>query len=129
MNKWNIFKTLFLFNLFLWTSQAQGIGWMKLSSGTSEYLRAVQFPVDDITGYAVGDNGTILKTTNAGSGWTAQSSGITVVVRSIHFPTDATTGYAVAGGGNILKTTNGGANWTSLTSGTTTSLKALHFPV
>jgi hypothetical protein len=42
-----------------------GTSWIELTSGTSKALYAVYFPKAD-TGYAVGENGTILKTINGG---------------------------------------------------------------
>ncbi len=48
--------------------------------------------MDATTGYAVGDNGTILKTTDGGANWTAQTSGTTNNFFSVSFPVDAHTG-------------------------------------
>ncbi len=63
------------------------------------------------TGWACGNNGTILKTTNGGSNWFGQTSGITFPLRSIHF-VDSNIGYCAARVGySIYKTTNGGNNW------------------
>jgi photosystem II stability/assembly factor-like uncharacterized protein len=72
--------------------------------------------IDSSTGYAVGWNGTILKTINAGTNWTKLSSGTSNNLMSVCF-TDANTGYAVGASGTILKTVNGGTNWTLQTSG------------
>lgn len=71
---------------------------------------SVHFPLDDQTGYAVGEDGTILKTTNGGTNWSGQSSATSNILRSVYFPGNTLTGYAVGDGGNILKTTYGG-NW------------------
>jgi len=59
------------------------------------------------TGYAVGINGYIIKTTNRGLSWLPQSSGISAILRSVDF-VDSLTGFAVGDGGVIIKTTNGG---------------------
>lgn len=64
------------------------------------------------TGYAVGSNGYILKSTDAGTSWVTQISGVASVLRSVVF-TDSLFGFAAGDGGVILKTTNGGI--TSLT--------------
>ena len=63
------------------------------------------------TGYAVGDAGTFLKTTDAGATWTIQG-GTTYFggLFSVYFPV-ADTGYAVGDQGTIYKTINAGANW------------------
>jgi len=41
---------------------------VRQSSGTTNTLRSVYFPMDAQTGYAVGDSGIILKTTDGGVG-------------------------------------------------------------
>jgi hypothetical protein len=43
-------------------------------SGTTNDLNSVHFPVDATTGFAVGEAGTILKTTDGRATWTAQTS-------------------------------------------------------
>ncbi len=111
------------------SSPASGGGWSAQTSGTTQLLTAVHFPVDAITGYVVGNNGTILKTTNGGANWTAQTSGTTNNFFSVHFPVDAHTGYAVASSGTIVKSTDCGTNWNTQTSNTTEHLYHLHFPV
>ena len=58
------------------------------------------------TGYCVGLQGLILKTTNEGLTWGSQS-GTNVTLRSVFF-TDSLTGYAAGDLGTIIKTTNGG---------------------
>jgi hypothetical protein len=68
---------------------------------------SVCFPDANI-GYAVGLNGIILKTTNAGTTWSPQLSGTSQHLRSVYF-TDGTTGYAVGENGTIIKITSGGS--------------------
>lgn len=87
--------------------------WAQQISGTTEGLNAVYFPAID-TGYTVGANGVILKTTDGGTNWVGQqqatlSGGIFLSV----FFTDANTGY-VGGEGGIIKTTDGGNSWVLL---------------
>ena len=77
-------------------------------------LNSVCFPNTN-TGYAVGDSGRILKTTNGGTDWTIQNSGTTEDLFSVCF-TDVNNGYA-AGESPILKTTNGGTTWTATSYG------------
>jgi photosystem II stability/assembly factor-like uncharacterized protein len=71
--------------------------------------------VNPDTGWAVGWNDLILKTTNGGTNWTLQASAIGAFVsylNSVCFINE-NTGWAVSGymRGNIQKTTNGGVNW------------------
>ncbi len=76
----------------------------------SEELDAISFPCNNI-GYAVGANGTILKTIDIGINWTTQNSTVSNRLNSVFFINDST---GFAGGGNfILKTINGGYNWVS----------------
>ncbi|MGH7595302.1 MAG: YCF48-related protein, partial [bacterium] len=99
--------------------------WSAHTSGTTNVLYSVYF-TDANTGWAAGEVGTILKTTNGGSTWSAQTSGTTDILRSLYF-TDANTGWAVGGDGTILKTTNGGNTWAAQTSGTTSFLLSAYF--
>lgn len=105
----NIFITVILFNLPVFSQ------WFAQNTGTSENLRSVFF-TNAQTGYACGDNGTIIKTTNGGTNWTALSSGTAFNLRSIQFA-DANTGLCCGysgAGGIIIRTTNGGTNWVTV---------------
>jgi hypothetical protein len=62
---------------------------------------------DANTGTAVGDAGTIVRTTNGGTTWVAQTSGTGSFLFGVSF-TDANTGTVVGGPGIILRTTDGG---------------------
>jgi len=73
---------------------------------TGNTLRAVA-ALDDQTVIAVGDYGTILRTTDGGETWTLQSSGTTSHLYGVSF-TDANTGTAVGDRGPILRITTGG---------------------
>ncbi len=81
--------------------------WFPLSSGTTAQIEKSYF-ANSMTGYAVGNYGTILKSTNGGINWAQQSAGTTDILLGLFF-TDSLTGYA--SGRNIYKTTNGGSNW------------------
>ncbi|MHB1711955.1 MAG: WD40/YVTN/BNR-like repeat-containing protein, partial [Acidimicrobiales bacterium] len=66
------------------------------------------------TGWAVGDSGTILATTNKGSAWSPETSTTTQNLLAVTFA-DATHGWAVGEGGTILATTDGGKTWSAQT--------------
>ncbi|MCX6247635.1 MAG: YCF48-related protein [Bacteroidetes bacterium] len=100
--------------------------WTALSSRTTSHLSSVYFP-DVNTGYAAGELGTILKTSNAGLTWTALSSGTSNNLNAVHF-TDDNTGFAVGDLGTIIKTSNAGLTWSAISSGTTEILTSLYFP-
>ncbi len=88
-------------------------------------LRAVAV-VDSDTVIAVGNAGTILRTTDGGASWTFQTSGTTNFLAAVSF-VDADTGTAVGELGTILRTTNGGATWERQTSRTTNWLHGVSF--
>ena len=103
-------KTLkFLLLLILTTGISYGQNWQTLNSGVEVGLIGIFFTSDNI-GYAVGGEGKIIKTTDAGNTWQQQNSGVTVSLTKVFF-VDANTGYCGGFGGTILKTTNAGNIW------------------
>lgn len=72
-------------------------------------LWSIDFPLSNASqvGYAVGDDGTILKTYDAGVNWSPQLSGISFRLNKVHF-IDPDFGFAVGENGIILRTTTGG---------------------
>ena len=89
------------------------------------HLRDVKF-INTTTGWAVGDYGTIIRTTNGGTNWILQSSGTTNDLFGVSF-IDANIGTAVGDYGTIIRTTNGGTNWTGQISGTYRTLEDVSF--
>ena len=79
---------------------------------------------DTSTGWASGNLGTILGTSDGGATWSSQSSGFIGLLFDVRF-TDGANGWAVGTSGTILNTTNGGSTWSSQTSGTTRNLEAI----
>ena len=77
----------------------------------------------EVHAYVCGDNGKIVKSTNADQSpptWSDVSIGTTTAtLRSISFLSDSLTGWVVGDGGGIWKTTNGGSSWTPQGSGVT----------
>ena len=81
-------------------------------SGTESFLYGVSF-TDANNGTAVGEAGTILRTTDGGSLiGLVQTSGTTSFLWGVSF-TDADNGTAVGSDGTIVRTTNGGNTWVS----------------
>ena len=80
-------------------------------------LNAVSF-TDANNGTAVGEGGTVLRTTDGGSHWTIQTSGYEgtgIILLGVSF-TDANTGMAgganiSTGNGAVIRTTDGGNTW------------------
>ena len=92
------------------------------SSNTTENLNGLNFSDPD-NGWAVGDQGTIVHTSDGGANWTAQSSGTSYQLTGVTF-TDAQDGWATGqsftpyddySSGLILHSTDGGQDWTSST--------------
>lgn len=103
-----------------WGAGTQPNNWSVQHSGTGAHLQSVFF-LNENLGWAAGEFGVILKTTNGGSSWVPQISGVSQRLNWIRF-TDPNNGWAVGGGGKIIRTTNGGAAWTLITTGTTQQL-------
>jgi hypothetical protein len=102
-----------------------GAGWVSQDGGTTEFLLGVSF-TDENTGTAVGEIGTIVRTTDGGTTWTAQDSGALGDLSDVSF-VDANTGTAVGQGGTIVRTTDGGTTWVTQSSGTTNHLRSVSF--
>jgi len=100
-------------------------GWFSLNSGTTKRLYSVYF-TNANTGYAVGDGGTILNTSNIGSNWALQTSGVAYSLGSIYFPSP-NIGYTVGSNGTILKSNNAGTNWTAQSNGESSSFGSVYF--
>ncbi len=120
--KVKITSLVFILGLtFSFIDSTAQVFWNPLNSTVNARLNELSF-VDSITGWAVGDKGTIIKTTNGGTNWISQDSKIDLELNDVFF-LNASTGWALAwdfvggGGGQfgtyILKTTNGGDNWTN----------------
>jgi photosystem II stability/assembly factor-like uncharacterized protein len=105
--------TLFFTLLFVSAVFGQS-GWFQQSPYPQrENLSCTDF-LNALTGYAVGDAGTIIKTTNGGINWIILNSNTTQRLMSVDF-IDENTGLVTGINGNILKTTDGGNNWTITT--------------
>ncbi len=85
-----------------------------------------EYFINSESGYAVGTEGMIIKTTNGGANWALQSSGTPHLLSGVYF-IDAITGYVVGELGTILKTTNGGINWFAQNSGINTFIRSVYF--
>ncbi len=88
-------------------------------------LKGIWF-ADKNNGYAVGYNGTILKTTDAGLSWKTLNSGTTNSLFSVSF-TNVNTGIVCGASGLILKTTDGGLSWKTRPSGSIVTLHEVFF--
>jgi len=86
-------------------------GWIVQTSNTARNLNAVFFQADGREGWAVGDGGAIVHTTDAGITWRNQVSQTSANLNGVFFA-DPDTGFAVGNFGTILETTDRGTSWT-----------------
>ena len=104
-------KKLFCFFLLISIISHQAIAqWITQLSGTPSRLRDVEF-LNRSTGWIVGDDGIILKTTNAGTNWISIANpAVGKPLFSVHI-VDSNVCYVVGWFETIIKTTNGGSDW------------------
>jgi Photosynthesis system II assembly factor YCF48 len=104
---------------------AQGVWELQSPIPTNEDLNDIYCLPGSTIAWAVGSNGTVVKTYD-GNTWAKLNSGTNSELQSVYF-IDANTGWAVSIDGKIIKTTNGGSNWTAQSSGITQPLRAVQF--
>lgn len=117
-------KFLF-FILLISTRVLAQSGWYTQSSGTSQKLNSVYF-TDSISAYIVGDNGTILKTTNGGTEWNQINNQIQVNIYDAYF-SDMNNGIIICDSGKIFNTNNAGIDWIEKSLGINDKLSSLEF--
>jgi photosystem II stability/assembly factor-like uncharacterized protein len=109
--------------------------WILENTGVTATLRAIHFPsIPGISnpfagsgnGWAVGDNGTIIHTSNYGETWRTQISGTGVQLNAVRF-VDSLHGFVLGNAGTVLYTSNGGSTWLHQTSGTSSNLYGAFF--
>jgi photosystem II stability/assembly factor-like uncharacterized protein len=90
-----------------------------------KFYRDIDYPAAN-TGWAVGDSGRIVRTTNAGASWRRQRAKTTASLLAVDF-IDPQQGFIVGAGGLILRTVDGGEHWVHLSSGSGQRLTAVCF--
>jgi len=83
--------------------------------------------VSALVGYACGEGGMLMKTTDGGNSGFQLNSGTDVLLYDVDF-LDADTGYVGGATGTLLKTTDGGSTWNSISTGITSSIYAVSAP-
>lgn len=123
-------KKLILFTISFIISLSVLAQWERQYPQPTENDLHDAFFVNDNTGWAVGENGTIIHTNDGGIAWEHQSSGTALTLRSVCF-TDPLTGWIVGGSyadeSIVLKTIDGGVHWCIQFSDTTTCLRSICF--
>jgi peptide/nickel transport system permease protein len=102
--------------------------WVAQNSNTDQRLTDVVFLESEtaLTGWAVGDNGVVIRSDDGGASWQTQSTPIDTGLSSVGFA-DERTGWAVGEAGTILATNDGGNSWVVRNSGTEEDLNAVAF--
>ncbi len=94
--------------------------WSSQTSGTTQQLNSLRC-TSSSNCIAVGNNGTLVATTNGGSSWSSQTSGLTSGLESISCPSSSDC-VAVGVSGHIIATTSGGSSWSAQTSGVSVAM-------
>ncbi len=108
------------------SAMAFGQSWVSQTSGTGNNLDGVWF-VDNARGWAVGDAGTSLRTTDGGQTWTAFFITNQDLEDVAFHPSDPAIGLIVGDDGRIFRTTDGGGSWSQVSSGIASNLRAVAF--
>lgn len=96
----------------------------RLAGGLLVFLLAVRALPAFAAGWAVGGNGLVIRSDDAGQTWSS-STPATATLNAVHFVSD-TEGWAVGNGGIAIHTTDGGASWTQ-TSPAAVTLRGVFF--
>jgi photosystem II stability/assembly factor-like uncharacterized protein len=90
-----------------------GNTWTQQTINSSAGLRKIKF-LDNETGYVVGDNGVVFKTTDGGQNWNYLYTGFNQLLFDVEFPVNSITGFVSGELGRLIKTTDGGSTWNSI---------------
>jgi photosystem II stability/assembly factor-like uncharacterized protein len=132
-NKYTLFYSFLMFLILLsFAKDTFALDyWVKQNTSTDTRLLRCSFP-DTSNGWACGDMGTIIHTSNGGTNWIIQSTPIDFYIHDIYF-INKNTGWAIANeffyeGSIILSTTNAGQTWdTTQFQDTTIFLTTIHY--
>lgn len=108
------------------SSVNNGVNFAPQTTNTASDFHGI-YMLNELTGYAGGQNDMLLYTNNGGSSWSARNTGIFQSVNAVHFPA-ANLGSVVCEAGAIYFTTNAGLTWVNDNSGTATELNDVYFP-
>lgn len=101
----------------IWSTYDGGTTWSMSNIGVGSGLMCIDF-LNDTTGFTVGNDGNIFKTTDQGLSWVQQPSPTLQHLRTVQF-TDPLNGWISGYGGTILRTNNGGLTWDAQVTPTT----------
>lgn len=120
---------IFIIDTCLMAQSATQLGWEWLNpKPTHSSLRDIEF-ADNNTGYCIGSEGTILKTTNSGLNWGFLEIWVQpgfFDYRLLHLFNKDTL-IVIGNSPNVYKSTNGGANWTAINTGSFELIHGMYF--
>ena len=110
---------LVLFSVILYSTGVAQTGWFIIPGVTTKTLNEITsaFGVQ----WAVGNNGTILKTTDTGVTWESLNTGVTVNLKGIYQPA-SNQFWAAGDAGTVIVTSDAGSTWMLRSPPTTTNL-------
>jgi len=115
--------SLILLSLLLRIESASQTGWYEVTSPTTEYLYDIRHDPFFVM-WVVGNNGTILKSTDEGETWEVIAGGTSSDLRSLHMPSSGN--YWIAGsGGTVIVSTDNGNTWINRSPPTTENLRCI----
>ena len=82
------------------------------------------FYLNDLQGWAVGEAGTVLATSDGGVTWQAQHSGVELSLTKVMFA-NTQIGWIASTNGQLLKTVDGGAHWKLVSFGQSDTVQAI----
>src|SRR5208282_5085195 len=97
---------------------------VSISSLSGAFLSAA-LSADGKTALAVGEQGTILRSSDAGATWSPAATGTVEILLSVALSADGKTALAAGSGGTILRSSDGGTTWSAEASGTAEGLSSV----
>jgi photosystem II stability/assembly factor-like uncharacterized protein len=97
----------------MYYSKNSGRDWISKSVNSKGMILKALYFLDNQRGWAVGDSGIILATTDGGVSWSELPTPTDYPLTKVHFA-DAQVGYVASGtewGGEVFRTTDGGEKW------------------
>ena len=85
-------------------------GWSEQTSGITDNINSIHF-FDTISGFAAGNNGKLIQTTDGGTNWSASNISSSSNFQKIYFK-NSTDGYLLTQDGKLHTTSNSGSSWT-----------------
>ncbi len=96
--------------------------WIHKQSGISSTIRSITFAANNSSiGYAVGDNGKIIQSNDAGDTWNLSLAGVDINFASVACSEYGDSAWAVGASGIIYQTMNQGLTWERFSKGATSS--------